>query len=106
MKICPCCNQPVPARFHPGSALDGVGVKTKTDKRLVQDRVKAEAAIKACENALTNPYFEGIAAAVQLEKERMEQAMSDPAVLWSIYRRKDKGQPYFSKTEAQLANAA
>ena len=69
----------------------------KTDKRLEQDIARANAALAAlatCEQrlGLTGPECRF---AIDSESRRMQRALTDHRLLWSIYRRSDKTTPYY-----------
>jgi hypothetical protein len=86
--ICPCCKRRMPA---PRKAA------TKIDKRLEQDIARANIAVAAlatCELrlGLTGPEWR---AAIESESQRMQRAITDHRLLWSIYRRTDKTTPYY-----------
>ena len=79
-----------------------------TAKKLAEDIAKAERAIAAlntCQERLnrgseqwrarfsmTGPEWD---AAIFSEVLRLRMAIKNPRILWAIYRRADKGQPYF-----------
>ena len=97
--ICPCCHRRIPAPRKSASAL-------KTDKRLEQDIARANAAIAALATAESRwrlpdeptPSPEALASfrqAVGSESRRMQRALTDHRLLWSIYRRADKTTPYY-----------
>lgn len=80
----------------------------KTDKRLEQDIARANAAIAALATAEgrtrlrvynePTPSPEALASfrqAVESESRRMQRALADHRLLWSIYRRTDKTTPYY-----------
>jgi hypothetical protein len=87
--ICPCCHRRISApRKSAGSQID---------KRLEQDIARANAAISALATAeqrlgLTGPEWR---AAIESESQRMQRAIADHRLLWSIYRRTDKTTPYY-----------
>jgi hypothetical protein len=81
-------------------------VAPKVDKRLEQDIARANAAIAALATAESRwrlrdeptPSPEALASfrqAVESESRRMQRALSDHRLLWSIYRRTDKTTPYY-----------
>jgi len=65
------------------------------DKRLTQDLERVALAISVCEDALSNPFFANIAEAVRQERMRLNLALTDHRLLWTLYRRTDKKAPYF-----------
>jgi hypothetical protein len=78
----------------------------KTDKRLEQDIARANAAISALATAESRwrlrdeptPSPEALASwrdAISSESRRMQRALTDHRLLWSIYRRTDKTTPYY-----------
>ena len=96
MNICPCCKRAIPAP------------KTQ-DKRLAQDIAKVEAAILACDRACTKPFFSStincmgeptadraMLEAISSERKRLARALTDHKLLWSMYRRSDKKEPYYT----------
>lgn len=96
MNICPCCKRKLPVSKGSGGKLE-------------QDRAKAQRAIdtlmawtpeKDRIKITPCPVFVDQDAAIleanRLEAERLRQAMDNPALLWSIYRRNDKGVPYYA----------
>ena len=82
MSICPCCKRALPVK------------RTTEDKRLTQDIAKCAAAILACENAMTNPFFSDAVDAIMAEAVRLNETISDPSKLWRMYRRADKKPSY------------
>jgi hypothetical protein len=91
--ICPCCKRRIPT---PRKAA-----QQKIDKRLEQDIARANAALAAlatCEArlGLTGPEWRQ---AIESESQRMQRALTDHRLLWSIYRRTDKTAPYWQATE-------
>jgi hypothetical protein len=105
MNICPCCKRRMPApRKSPAP-----------DKRLAQDIARANAAIAALATAESRhtmrvyceltPSPESVAAlrvAIDSESRRMQRAVTDHRLLWSIYRRTDKTTPYWQAAEPHL----
>lgn len=88
MNICPCCKRRMPAPRK----------QAKIDKRLEQDIARANAAIEAlrtCETrlGLTGPEWRQ---AIESETQRLQRAIKDHRLLWSIYRRTDKTTPYYA----------
>jgi hypothetical protein len=92
--ICPCCKRRIPAP------------KSPIDKRLEQDIARANAAIAALATAEgrwrlrdePTPSPQAIASfrlAIESESRRMQRALTDRRLLWSIYRRSDKSAPYY-----------
>lgn len=87
MQICPCCKQVIRAPK---------AVKAeKIDPRITKDLAKVHAAIAALIAAESNPFYADIREAIAAEKLRMHRALDDRRLLWNIYRRIDKGAPYF-----------
>lgn len=84
MEICPCCKRKM------------VAPRATMDKRIVQDIAKAQAAIAHCENALVNPWFANAKVAIQDEVVRLNRALTDHRLLWTLYRRADKKPPYYT----------
>jgi hypothetical protein len=93
-------------------------VAPKVDKRLEQDIARAQSAIAALNTAENRILFrsfnepapspEALASfrqAVGSESRRMQRALTDHRLLWSIYRRADKSAPYWQtepkRTEPQ-----
>jgi hypothetical protein len=79
------------------------------DKRLEQDIARAQSAIAALNTAENRILFrsfnepapspEALASfrqAVESESGRMQRALTDHRLLWSIYRRTDKTAPYYT----------
>lgn len=91
MNICPCCKRAVPV------------AKTMQDKRLTQDLERVAFAISVCEDALTNPFFANITEAVRQERTRLNLALTDHRLLWTLYRRSDKKEPYFENASELIA---
>jgi hypothetical protein len=94
--ICPCCHRRIPAKRKAATP--------KIDKRLEQDIAKAQAAIAAlatCEQrlGLTGPEWRF---AIESETRRMQRALTDHRLLWSIYRRTDRTQPYYDTAEPTI----
>jgi hypothetical protein len=96
MEICPCCKRKIPA------------TRTKMDKRIVQDVEKAQAAIAMLRLTVDNPrhtqmYGEivtldgdnALRQAASDEIARLNRAIVDHRLLWTIYRRKDNKPPYY-----------
>ena len=82
----------------------------KIDKRLSQDLARAADAIAALATAESRwrlrdeptPSPEALASlrqAIQSEERRMQRAIVDHRLLWSIYRRTDKTTPYWQAVE-------
>lgn len=94
--ICPCCKRKMPAPKA-----------TKVDKRLTQDLARAQAAIEVCERVALSPPRDldsstgrdAFVEAVEIERNELTRALTDHRRLWNIYRRLDKGQPYYTPTE-------
>jgi hypothetical protein len=98
--ICPCCKRriPAPRKFN----------ASKIDKRLEQDIARAQAAIAALATAESRhalrsvcetpspEYVSTLRDAIESETRRMQRAITDHRLLWSIYRRADKTAPYYS----------
>jgi hypothetical protein len=87
--ICPCCGRKIIAKKSSAP---------KIDKRLEQDIARANAAISAlatCEQRLGLTGLEW-RQAIESETQRMQRALTDHRLLWSIYRRTDKTAPYYS----------
>lgn len=60
------------------------------------DKKRAESALLALDNALTNPFYLNINKAVREEMARLYAAIhGNYQLLWSIYRRNDKGEVYY-----------
>jgi hypothetical protein len=94
--VCPCCGRKIIAKKSSAP---------KIDKRLEQDIARANAAIDAlatCEQrlGLTGPEWRQ---AIESEARRMQRAISDHRLLWSIYRRADKSIPYWQTAEPVAA---
>lgn len=70
-------------------------MKPKLDRRSIADLALAQAAIRACLATYSNPFFADIAIAVEREEIRLVSALTDHRLLWSLYRRRDKGIPYY-----------
>lgn len=103
MTICPCCHRRMPAPRK----------TAKTDKRLEQDIARANSAIAAlatagsrqtirvyCEPTPSPESAAALRAAIDSETRRMIRSLTDHRLLWAIYRRADKSEPYY---EVQLA---
>lgn len=89
MNVCPCCKRKMPV------------LKSVEDKRFVQDKAKVKAAIRACENALTNPWFADALEAITDEMARLYRMLGgDYKLMWAVYRRADKGVPYYQQKPA------
>lgn len=85
MEICPTCKRRMPV------------AKVTIDKRLRDDIVKAQFALDVCVRSTSRSDFpHGLQVACAEEAVRMQTAIETPALLWSIYRRRDKGTPYYS----------
>jgi len=91
MNICPCCKRAIP---QPKNTLD---------KRILQDLERVNAAIRACESALSNPFFADAIDAIKAERLRLNRALTDHRLLWSLYRRADKKPPYFVVESVEVA---
>jgi hypothetical protein len=94
--ICPCCGRKIIAKKSSAP---------KIDRRLAQDLERANAAIAAlatCEQrlGLSGPEWRF---AIESETRRMQRALTDHRLLWSIYRRTDKTAPYWQAAEPQAA---
>lgn len=77
----------------------------KLDRKLTQDRARCAAAIGILERFLANPREPKYSReADQLEIERLQHALDNPALLWSIYRRADKGTAYTLPAPAPVAS--
>ena len=95
--ICPCCKRKMPAPKA-----------TKGDKRLTQDLARAQAAIEVCERVALSPPRDldsstgrdAFVEAVQIERNELIRALTDHRRLWNIYRRLDKGAPYYTPSVA------
>jgi hypothetical protein len=110
MTICPCCHRRMPAPRK----------TAKTDKRLEQDLARANSAIAAlatagsrqtmrvCAEPTPSPESAAaLRAAIESETRRMQRALTDHRLLWSIYRRTDKSAPYYeSSAEPHVAAVA
>lgn len=95
--MCPCCNRRIP---RAASA-------PKIDKRLAQDLARAESSLDALRKAFNSPgEHESFRVAVQDEIGRLLSAKSDHRLLWNIFRRRDKGAPYFIPGPAAIARPA
>lgn len=92
--ICPTCKRRMPATAKP-----------KMDRRLAADLASAEAAIVVCESAATGIDTRHMAAAILAERDRLVRMLSDWRLLWRVYRRKDKGAPYYD-VAGETANEA
>lgn len=93
---CPHCGMAISAK-----ASVPRGGTAKMDKRLKDDLAKATDAAGVCERSSTRADFpEGLRVACLAEAQRMAKAMADFRLLWAIYRRKDKGTPYYMAQEA------
>ena len=71
-----------------------------TDKRLSQDREKATQGILNCRTWTPDQYdtessTKAMLAACEDEAQRLERALGDTKLLWSIFRRNAKGIPYY-----------
>lgn len=100
MSACPCCGRKYQV------------ARQSSDKKLAEDRARAQAAINALErfnpaipawaiqpqsrrdSLLVNP---SVQASIEAELTRMREALNNPALLWSIYRRRDKAAGYASQ---------
>lgn len=103
MNICPCCKRVIrESKQH------------AQDKRLTDDLDRCKASIRACESAMNNPFFAlrpnpdwrtreenpNVADVAMLEAikdhlVRLNKALHDHKLLWSMYRRADKKTPYY-----------
>jgi hypothetical protein len=82
--VCPCCHRKMPTP------------RAVSDKRLAQDIERAQSAIDILSRAWSNlEYSPALRSAIHDEQVRLETAKFDHALLWRIYRRRDKGLPYF-----------
>lgn len=80
--VCPTCNRRIPT-------------KTTQDRKLTQDLDRAHRAIVALQFAHDWPgETESFRIAVRDEIARMKRALLDHALLWRIYRRKEKTTGY------------
>lgn len=87
MNICPCCKRRIPQSKS--------AVSTKADRKLKQDIERADFAIGVLIRAQSNPLYPyTLQQACVDEQLRMERAKTDRKLLWSIYRRRDKGESY------------
>jgi hypothetical protein len=84
MNICPCCKRKMPAPAAP-----------KIDRRITQDLARANASILALMKAEANPFYADIRAAIQDEKIRLRRMLTDHRLMWNVFRRRDKGAPYY-----------
>jgi len=92
MNVCPTCKRRIP------------GPKRTEDKRLAEDRVKAKRSLAVLESCLANPWYFDLSDAIREEQERLVRALSDTRLLWTIYRRADKGKlPPYYQTEERIA---
>jgi hypothetical protein len=71
------------------------------DKKFSEDVAKAQRAIEICLAWQGDKYdspetVAAVSEANQSEAERLTEALSDPKLLWSIYRRRDKASGYAS----------
>jgi hypothetical protein len=87
-KICPTCNRKFPT-------------PKVADKKLAQDIARAQAAILVLHSFPADS--EHLREACQLEAIRLEQAVLDHGLLWSIYRRSDKASGYGMAIVKKLA---
>jgi hypothetical protein len=76
--------------------------------KLAQDIAKAERSIEILKQAQPDPMTrynppESFAEAMDNEIRRLSNAIQNPEKLWAIYRRADKGTPYYTP---ELAKAA
>lgn len=79
-KICPGCNRRLP-------------IPKQTDKKLSEDIRRCESAIAILDDFIrTNRY--GLGEACQMEAQRLQRALTDHGLLWSIYRRHEKTTGY------------
>lgn len=63
-----------------------------------------KAAIRVCENQLTNPFFADAVEAIADEMARLYRMLGgDFRLMWNVYRRADKGAPYYQKVELKKA---
>lgn len=83
VQICPTCNRKI------------MPVKTKLDKRIVQDIEKASNALHILGSSLADSQFYNIRAAILSEITRLTRAQTNYKLLWNIYRRSAKGTPYY-----------
>lgn len=80
--MCPTCKRRMPGK--------------KVDSRICKDRALVSAAIQVCESAMTNPWFANIRQGIGDERRRLQAMLDrDLRLMWRVYRRKDKGAPYY-----------
>jgi hypothetical protein len=93
VSVCPTCKRKMPSP------------KLTEDKRLVEDRLKAKRSLAVLESCLGDAWYFDLADAIRDEQERLIRALSDSRLLWSIYRRADKGKlpPYYEREESIAA---
>jgi hypothetical protein len=77
--FCPTCKRKFSAR-------------TGTDKKLAQDLARAESSLLTLRTYSADN--EALREAIDLERQRLERALIDHSLLWSIYRRADKATGY------------
>jgi len=95
MNCCPTCKR---AYAKP---------RGSSELKLKQDIEKTQRSIELLRNAQPDPMIRYnppslFADAIQDEIRRLEYAIEHPVKLWAIYRRADKGIPYFSETESRV----